>query len=163
MAPTVPNMAPTPAIGAPTSTVTGTYYEYPNSSSNPSGTITTEGGFNPTVQPADIAPSLNNVSPQSYNRPVLDQIRNGMQGTNPGSPIAYPQTAPPTPTFHEKTAQSPVLTEFKYSPIRLASFNATDERPATPRETVVIKGTFRPVQSKSAVKNDGLNGWVEVD
>lgn len=157
----VPNMAPTPAVGAPTSTVTGTYYEYPSSTTSPTGTITTEGGYNSSAQPADIAPSLNNVNPQSYNRPVLDQIRNGMQNQTTSRPAAYPQSAPQVHAFQEKTAQSPVRQEWKYSPIRLASYTTTDARRSSPTEAVQIKGTFKPVQTSSPGR--GLNGWVEVD
>jgi hypothetical protein len=158
----VPNMSPTPA---PSSTVTGTYYEYPSTGSTtttaPSGTISPSGSFGTgTPQPADIAPSLNNVSPQSYNRPVLDQIRNGMQDMTTGHSVEPARIVPQQPI--RSIAKSPVLKKFDYTPVRLASYNAPIQKPEIQQPAKLeLKGVFRPIRSAEA--DTQLNGWVEVD
>ena len=156
---TATNFAPTTTNYAPTTgTVTGTYYEYPSSSSTPSGTITTEGTYRPS-QPADTVPALDGINPQSSHRPVLDRIQQtgGNWTTNFGQPDSNP--TPNVRSYQEKTAQSPVRKQWNYSPVRLASYTRVQAEPK--RESVQITGTFRP--GRSSATANGLNGWVEVE
>jgi hypothetical protein len=141
-APTQPNyQSPQPA--------NGTYYEYP-ATNTPTGTISTQGEYNTSIEPADIAPSLQGISPQSSARPVLDQIRSGQidYSTDNSRPANYPYITPTVPNIPEKTAQSPVRKDWNYTPVRLASYTSTSATSATPvSQRSVSLHQLKPIQT----------------
>ena len=149
----------------PTETVNGTYYEYPTSTTAP-------GSYSSSPQPADIAPSLQGVSPQSFNRPVLDQLRNVQPdfSTQNPRPATYQPTPTPSVISYNETARvsAPERREWSYSPVRLASYQS-DEVISSP-QPIQIRGTFNSGRNDSVSQNsnnhqssNNLNGWVEVE
>ncbi len=113
----------------------------------PSGTIGSDGVYTAAPQymptpaqdvPADLPPSLN---PQSYRQRVLDGARNISQVPAP------------------RSAQSPILNTWDYSPVRLASY----QEPAKTKRDVVKTSSFgsfkQATQTPAKVNINANAGW----
>lgn len=165
-----------------------TYAQPSTITSAPSGTITTDGGFQsqstlPTV-PAELSPSLN---PQNTQRPVYEYTRPAVQGsatrmqlpnrnfqtenwTSTGpSDSQWEQESPAKFDYADKLAKSNVRRQWNYSPVREAYASLKE---GTDREEVVeYRGRFAPVKPQakaSAVKSvkparKVNSGWETVD
>ena len=154
----------------------------------PNGTLGTGGGFqagsSTSTAPADIAPFVNpNLNPQNNQRPIIDRIET-LPSTNLTSPSqstiravapvnnVYPVN--PTPAVinaGDFTADaSPIRKKWDYSPVRLASYTATEsnsrvDRQPTRKQPIRISGSFQSNRSvqNSASSASSNSAWETVE
>ncbi len=173
-----PNYAGQPAVGQPVVTQgatnpPGTYYTAPNS------TLSTGQTFAPAAESVPTLPAQQ----QNFQRPVIDQFpapRNSAAVTN----TAWPQTAdnsqrtnsninpvadeqyktPACISFETRTAQSPALKRWSYSPVRQASYTT----PVESNGPVEIRGRVERVEASPAItasqtRRQKNAGWETVE
>ena len=146
-----------PQFSAPPQPTTSTIFEQvPSGTLSPGATfgsgtrVTPQLPASGTQSPA-VSP-LQNVSPFVSQRPFLDRFNKAQTNNYQASALReVDDKAPARFNIEDKTASSPVRKEWRYSPVRTASFS----KPTTTRAQMA------PISRRT--RSNDLNGWKEVN